>query len=449
MSDKTIKSATKEIVNSFTGFVSGLAGFNGAQLSKTDTLQYNLRNYLISQNRILLSQLYVEHGIVQTLIDQPVDDAFSTGFEIKTGQLSSEEIEQLENMLERMDAVKSTAQSAKWARLFGGGALLVLTDQKPDTPLDIDKIDEASNLDFRAVDMWELTTATGGVLAENMDTFLDDAEYFLYYGKRIHHSRVMTIKGKEAPSLLRPQMRGWGMSEIERLVRSISQYMKNQDVTFELMDEAKIDIYGINGFNSAMLTSGGTDQITKRIQLGNQAKNFLNAIVMDKEDTYDQKQMNFAGIAEVMNQVRMQVAADLKFPMTKLFGISSSGFNSGEDDIENYNSMINSEVRSKVKFLMVDVVCMVCQKMFGFVPDDLTIEWHALRQMTSKEEEEVKNSEFNRTMSSYQSGAITRQEWAKSMNKSNLLPIEVDENAEGLEPIDGQFTVGSESSVDA
>jgi phage-related protein (TIGR01555 family) len=215
------------------------------------------------------------------------------------------------------------------------------------------------------------------------------------------------------------------------------------------MDEAKVDVYGINGFNSAMLTSGGTDQITKRIQLGNQAKNFLNAIVMDKEDTYDQKQMNFTGIAEVMNQVRMQVAADLKFPMTKLFGISSSGFNSGEDDIENYNSMINSEVRSKVKFLMVDVVCMVCQKMFGFVPEDLTIEWHALRQMTSKEEEEVKNSEFNRTMASYQSGAITRQEWAQGMNKSNLLPIEVDENAEGLEPIDGQFTVGSESSVDA
>ena len=31
---------------------------------------------------------------------------------------------------------------------------------------------------------------------------------------------------------------------------------------------------------------------------------------------------------------------NLKMPITKLFGISAAGFSSGEDDIENYNSMI-------------------------------------------------------------------------------------------------------------
>jgi phage-related protein (TIGR01555 family) len=449
MSDKTVKSKTKEVLNSFTGFVSGLAGFNGAQLSKADTMNYNLRRYLISMDRQLLSWLYVEHGIVQTLIDQPVDDAFATGFEIKTGELSADEIEKLENAMERMDAVKTIGQASKWARTFGGGGILILTDQKPDTPLDITKLDESSNLEFRAVDMWELTTGEGGVLAQNMDTYIADVEYFMYYGKRIHCSRVMPIKGKEAPSFVRPQLRGWGMSEIERLVRSISQYMKNQDVIFELLDEAKVDVYKIEGFNSAMLTASGTEQITKRIQLGNQAKNFLNAIVMDAGDEYEQKHMNFAGLSETLGEIRMQVAADLKMPMTKLFGISASGFNSGEDDIENYNSMVNSEVRAKVKFLVVDVVGMLCQKMFGYVPDDLTIEWHPLRQLTSKEEEEVKNSQFNRSMASYQSGAISRKEFAESVNKNSLLPVEIDESDEDLPPIDGQFLVGSQDNVDA
>jgi hypothetical protein len=110
--------------------------------------------------------------------------------------------------------------------------------------------------------------------------------------------------------------------------------------------------------------------------------------------------------------------------------------------------MIDGEIRGKVKYQVVDILQIVCQKVFGYQPKDLTISWPSLRILNSLEEEQVKNHQFNRVTSAYQMGAIDRPKWAEAINKDNLLPVEVDENDEALPPIDGEFLVGEGNKVD-
>jgi hypothetical protein len=412
----------------------------GPEISQADGLFENMRWYLISNLRQLLSQAYVEHGIVQTMVDQPVDDAFRAGFEIKTSQLDGNELEKLLIYCKRNNVIRSVMQASKWSRLYGGGAVIIITNQNPETPLRMDLINEKTPIEFRSVDMWELfydvqnTTGNLGVgqgIGDNL------GDFYNYYGKRIHHTRVHRVIGKEAPSFIKPRLRGWGMSELERLVRSLNQYLKNQDVIFELLNEAKIDVYKIKNYNSALMTEGGTGLIANRIQRANQIKNYQNAITMDAADDYMQKQINFTGLGEMLLQIRQGIAADLKMPMTKIWGISAAGFNSGEDDIENYNSMVEGEVRQKVEFTMVDVLMVACQKIFGMTPDDLQINWNPLRVLNAKDEEEVKDSQFNRVMAAYQSGLVPDIESKKAINKDSLLGIEIDENTPADDPING------------
>lgn len=434
----------QNIENSLSGLFANLAISGQSQLSQTQTQYLNLRYYLISNDRNLLSHMYAEHGIVQTLVDQPVDDAFRGGFDVKTGQLDGAELEKLETYLERHRVVETIKQAIKWSRLYGGGAILVLTDQKPDTPLDPAQITGGSKLDFKAVDLWELYNT-------EQNTFTPDwgePEYYFYYGIRVHKSRVYRINGKEPPSFIRARLRGWGMSELEKLVRSINQYMKNQDVVFELMDEAKVDVYKIKGFNSALMRSDGTNNIARRIQIANQMKNFQQALVMDVDDTYEQKNMNFAGLSDLLKQIREGIAADLKMPVTKLFGISSAGFNSGEDDIENYNAMIESEIRSRVKFIVVDILSLVCHNLFNIIPEDLSITFPELRMMSTEQQEVAKTNEYNRIIGAYQSGLIDGAQAQKSINKGELLPLHIDEDGEIQAPAGDDFIV-SDSNVDA
>lgn len=423
------------------------AGFDGCdpwgpQISQADSMFDNNRWYLISNLRQLLSQIYVEHGIVQTLIDVPVDDSFRAGFELKSNQLSGDDIEELMIYADQNRIIHNIMQAIKWGRLYGGGAIVVLTNQNPQKPLNIGQIDADTPLEFRSVDMWELyydVQNTAGTLEVGHEMGANLSDHYDYYGKSVHNSRVFRVIGKEAPSFIKPRLRGWGMSELERLVRSLNQYLKNQDVIFSLLDEAKVDVYRIQGYNNALLNSSGTNEVAKRIQVGNRLKSYNNAIAMDIKDEYEQKQIAFTGLAEVLLQIRQGIAADLRMPMTKIFGISASGFNSGEDDIENYNGMCDGEIRNKNKWIILDCLKVACQKKFGFVPDDLMLNWNPMRILNAKEEEEVKDSQFTRVTSAFSLGLASGKEAKEAINKDSLLGVEVDATTDALPPVMGEM----------
>lgn len=405
-------------------------GFGSTQVSQVDTFFKNNRWYLISNIRQVLSEIYVEHGIVQTLVDVPVDDAFRGGVDIKSDQLSEEEVQDLIQYVEREGIIRQFVQAQKWMRLFGGGAILIINNDKPDTPLKPEDLEEESEIHFKAVDLWELYFGlrTEGIM--EADFVPKEPEFFNYYGRRIHKSRVIPMVGKIAPSLIRPKLRGWGVSVLETVIRSYNQYLKSVNLSFEVLDEFKVDVFKIDGLNNALMSPGGSDKVLRRIQMANMQKNYQDSIAMDSKDDYASKQLSFSGLAEIMREIRMQIAADLRMPLTKLFGISASGFNSGEDDIENYNAMIESEIRSKVKFDLVRVLEICCQIKFGHIPDDLKIEFKPLRILTAEQEETVKNQKLQRILSCQQAGFMTAKEAKQAINKENLLPVKIDESDE-------------------
>lgn len=395
-----------------------------SQLSKSNTLYFNNRYNLITLDRQLLGQMYVEHGIVQTLIDQPVDDGFSKGFEILTGQADQEEIKKIKSDMLSNGAMKAIVDAVKWGRLYGGSGIVLITDQEPSEKLDISKINENSQIEYYAADNWELNLKF--FQANPMEEQTSENPYN-FYGVPLHESRVLRYNGKESPSIVRRRLRGWGVSEVERLVRSFNQYLKNNNVIFELMDEAKVDVYKIANLNTSLLSPGGTSKVSKYVQTSNMLKSYLNALLIDTNDDYDQKQMNLGGLSDLLTQIRYGIAADVKIPVSKLFGISSAGFSSGEDDIENYNSMIEGQVRYKARPIIMEVLKIEFMRKFGYVPDDLDIEWPALRMLNAEQEENVKDAQFSRVMQSLAAGVIDPVEAKEAMNKDNLLPIKIEE----------------------
>lgn len=446
------KKKTAKKVNN--GLTEAILGFNpnslGPQVQQVDTLFKNNRWYMISNMRQLLSQIYVEHGLVQTIVDVPVDDGLRGGVEVKTKQLSEDEIDLLLTEMEREEDLRIVGQALKWNRLFGGAGVVIITDQDPSTPLNLAAITEDSPLEFRAVDMWELfwskqnTSDYSAVIDSNE---FQDVEFYDYYGKKLHKSRVLKMKGLTAPSFIRPRLRGWGFSVVETLARSINQYLKSTELLFEVIDEFKIDVYKIKNLTNTLLQPSGTQKIQNRIQLANQQKNFQNAIVMDGEDDYVAKELTFGGIAETMAGIRMQIASDMRMPLTKIFGISAAGFSSGEDDIENYNAMVESQVRQKSKFDILRLVEIRCQKLFGYVPDDLKIEFKPLRILSAEQEENVKTQKFNRVLAAKTAGEIDSFEFREACNRGNLLEIKLDTDDATIGKIESEKEAKAEADA--
>lgn len=402
-------------------------GFSGQQVEDSTTIFENLRWYLVSNFRQMLSQAFAEIGLVQTIVCVPVDDGLRGGVLIKSKQLDEDQIKKLQSQMKRKGDFTTAGWAAKWERLYGGAGIIVMVDdQDPEEPFKIASVNKNTELGFRDCDMWELFQDKQNV--EGFSIEEEESEYFDYYNEPVHKSRVMKLEGLKAPSFIRPRLRGWGMSVVEALVRSMNQYLKATDLGFEVLDEFKLDIYKIKNMVNTLLSPNGTAKLKERIQLANWQKNYQNAVVMDSEDDFDHKQLSFAGLAEAMEGIRMQVAADMRMPILKLFGQSvTAGLGtSAPEEMENYNSMIESEVRGKLEYHILRMAEIRSQQLFGMVPDDLELEFKPLRELGAVDQETVKTQKYARVSAAKAAGEITTIEYRDICNKGNLFDIQLD-----------------------
>lgn len=390
----------------------------------------------LSINFTFLNYFYKTHGIIQTAIEQPVLDALNSGDQsgagilLKSRIMDEEDLDTLMAFMDDEDIWGVIANAKVWARLFGGGAIIVNDGAKDfsqplatDGPLPVLKLYAASR--------WELGSPhklsdANAVVDQNTPWEYGSAndDFYLYYGMRLHKSRVITLNGKEAPWMVRWQLQGWGMSEIEKMVEDFNLYVKTRNVLFDLLNEAKVDVFMIEGMRDMLITEGGSQKMLQRIGTVQQAKNMNNALLLDKNDEYLQKQLTFTGISEVMKENRMAIASAVKMPISKIFGVGATGFSSGEDDIENYNSMVQSTVRATLRKPIRQVLDLVMRHLWGAPVEDYKIAFKPLRVMSAKDEEDIKDKKFNRGMGMVDHQMMTSQEMGDLCHKENLINVE-------------------------
>ena len=409
------------------GFPGAAAFLGQAMLSNIDTLSHNLRWYFISNFRQHISECYVEYGIVRKAVDVPVDDAYRGKVMIKSSQMDEKELKMLQRVMKESRDLHTCSRTQKWARLFGGaGTLMIVDDQDPIAPFQLSSIKQGQKVEFRAVDLWELFWELQNTEGYSENLALNVVKTFNYYGENVHKSRVFRVNGLEIPSFVRPRFRGWGASILEHIVRPLNQSLKHNDLVFEVIDEFKLDVYMIDGFMQAMADPAGEALMKKRIDYANGRKNFQNATVLDAKDKFEQRQLTFAGLSEILKDNRIALAAELCMPLTKLYGLSATGFNAGEEDLENYNMMVEGTIRPDQEYLVENLAKVRCQQLFGDMPDDLEFEYPSLRVLSSVDESTVKRNKATTLAEIYDRGALTKEEYRDAVNASQLIDLKLD-----------------------
>lgn len=422
MKEKTEQTITNSLTDLVAGVKVSTMLTGGSDLASYGTIAYNNNYSLITLNRTILTYLYTSSGIFQTAIDLPTQDALSRGIEIESDQMSPSDIDELLDFMEDSGQWTALLDAWKWSRLYGGAGLIINTNQDPKEPLNYKTLNKGP-LELYDADRWQFDNAHP--YAGDFDEFLygKPPEHLYLYGQQIHESRVIKIRGKRAPYYVRRQLRGWGMSEGERMIKDLNLYFKTQNVLYEILDESKIDIYKIKGFSQKLLSPGGTDAITRRVQLANELKNYVNALVMDKEDDFETKNQSFTGLAEVGKENRIGICSALRMPQTKLFGLSASGFNTGESDLENYNMMVESETRAPMKQTIREMIKLNMFHLWGREAP-FRFKFPPLRLLEAKDEQAVKTAQQERVLALYDRGLLTSQEVGEALKSHNVITID-------------------------
>lgn len=404
---------------------------------------------LITYRWVALTNAYNKNSFLQTAVNQKVEDAFrNDGLIIDTKTLDTEELELLRKTMDEEGDIEAIMDCIRWGRLYGGGCLIANTDQDPTLPLDKKQL-KGRKLKFLATNRWQCSplgispeVAPKFAFTDTMQEGVVSQDYVNYY-QEIDRSRVGIYTGVNAPYLTKNILQGWNASIFEGILEPIQNLLGGFNVTLELLSEAKIDVFKIADLATTLLSPNGERQIRKRLSIATANKNYKSSLAMDSNDDYQQKQISFSGIPQLLEQLMYIFCGYLRYPVSKLFGKGSSGFSSGDDDLENYNGTVDSEVRIPARTLIHWVVNLRCLQLFGRELPDFRPKWRPLRVMSEKDQAEINSRKLDDYLKLKEAQVMTGKQVAQKLTEDGYILFSDEE----INKISDDFEPDFETSV--
>ena len=382
---------------------------------------------VITLNEVFLLQEWENNGLARTFVQLPIDDAFKGDFKLKGSNLDDAGNEQLTNLFKK-HSLQEVKHLGYWAYWFGGGVIIVISPEvNGQSTLDQPFAVEGKNQDvqFMAVDRWRVGARMGyenssiGALMASNNVAYTVGNKTTVYNQSVDKSRLIIMRGDIAPLISQQKLSGWGYSVLEKVSSAFDNYETCHKLIFDLMGQGMVNVIKIKNLMNS-LRAGEFDHVIKFIQKSAMLKKMISTEVMDLDDERQQMQVSFSGFGDILRELRNDLASKLRIPQTKLFGMSTGGFSDGEDQIENYNTMIESTIRPTFEEPIKEVAKILGFSYMGVDVGEIEIVWPNLRSLKPIDEEDVKDKKYNRLKDQFESGFLSREDFQKKLEFYNL-----------------------------
>jgi hypothetical protein len=412
----------------------------GSPLTEFDTLIESAPANLIAINQVTVGNIYVKDGIIQNIINVPVKDALRGNIDIISDSLDVDEkdINKLEfafnhnivNEEKGMSNIDLLIDFGINMRLWGGAGIIIDDGGDLTKEFNIDSIQKGDKIEFYNATPFELNMSNVNRYGEKKPgvTDLTSDNPYMFYETNLHKSRVIRVNNRSLPPILRPMMRSWGLSELEQLVRILSQKNRTEEALFSLLKDANTTFYQIPKLMEILQNDNGANALAKLLNDIFRAKDYNHTLISDSEANLQQIQVDFNGISRMMIDTLIPMLAMYSgIPLCKLTGQTSGGMNGlTEAELEMYNSKVESDVRRPLKVAINKLLQISAKTTLGYIPESLYFEYAPLRTLSEEQIQQGKNAEFNRIKSLLDTKLIKPKIAAEMINRSKLLPMQID-----------------------
>lgn len=420
-----------------------------------------------SLDQITKANRYRYDWISRKAISIPVEDAVRKWRTFSAEGVEGDDLKDLVEQETKLGIQALVLTAAVRARTHGGAIIVPILDESRniEQPLDVETIRKDELIGFRVLDSSEVW---GGTIIEDIRS--DNYGYpEFYYNSRnltvkIHHTWVARFDGVPLTKLERQANRGWDDSILDSMVQTFDDLSLALGNMSAMTSEAKITVIK----TPKLIDKVGQDnaeaqsKLQRRFELLDQFKSILNMVILDDKETFENHQLNFSGLSDVITGLMTAVSGCVEVPVTRFFGTSAKGLNAtGEGDEKEYYDRVASkqtlDYSPRVRFL--DEIWV--RSYLGNMPDDWESVWNPLFQMSEKEEAETFAIRAGARSTDIQSGVIppsvgTKQakengdysdiddELIEAMEEEEQEPDDEDEFTEPVEPPEGEPAVPGE-----
>lgn len=331
-------------------------------------------------------------------------DATRAGIEFSFDDSNGELVEEfLKEEYERLSVWSKINEAYTLARAFGCAVIFMSLDdgRELDQEVDLELVRKINAL--QVFDKTELS-----VMQDDIDTDLTSPTFGqpLYYRYttsivggnehqiRIHRSRLLVFHGDILPHRLFQNNGFFHDSIFNKMKKAISNYSVSLDGIATIVQEFNQPVFMLEGLNEA-LAMDNNKLVIDRINIANECRSSLRAMVLDKNDNFQFATSQVGGLKDliVLEKERLTAASDI--PHTRLQGESPAASlgEAGRSELNDYYDTVSARQEQFIR----PVINKINELMFNQTmnpieqPENMSFEFKPLYQEDQKTIIETRN----------------------------------------------------------
>lgn len=368
-------------------------------------------------NRILFRS-----GFGRKVVEIPVDDMVREWFTITgdpEGKINQYLFNELKGKLEIRNALT-------WASVYGGSIMLMglddgaSGDKALEQPLNEENIKSFKFL--KVYDRYQCTWNTADLYYDPTKENFGQPEFYRITPLepvsvaqfRVHESRVIRFDGPTTDDFVKSSNNWWNDSIYQGIFRQLRDLNHAYSSVYNIMDDFVQVILQIENLQN-MIAAGQDELIKTRMNIIDMGRHVMNTIMLDGKENYSKETSSATGLDKLLIEAQQALSAVTGIPMTRLMGRAPGGLNaSGDSDESIYYDKISSKQETNMLSQMHRLVYLVQKTKEGptkgvEIPD-WSITFNPLKQMTLKEESEVKKLNSESDVNYISSGVLDPNE---------------------------------------
>lgn len=393
---------------------------------------HNLWSYPVLQDWQRFESVYASSWLARNIVDCIAEDATREWREIKC-----KDADKVREEEDRLQLPAKVLEAIKWARLYGGAGILMITDQPLDRPLNINAIQKGGLKNLVVLDRFYLTPEATPILDPASPDFMVPS-YYLIAGSqtgRVHQSHVARFEGESLPIRLRFSNAYWGDSSLRKAIEPIEDFLTSTFGVAESLQEFNVDIIKRQGMFED-LSSDQDEAIKRRFETFRLMKSIVHLALLDDTETFERRAVEYAGVADMIRTLQQILAGASKTPLTKLFGESPTGLNAtGEGDRKNYVETLRSTQSAQIDPALRRLDEVLVRSAIGNFPNDFNYEWKPLNAPSEYDEAVTNKTQSDADIAYLEAGVITISQIQRNLQAKEKYSFD-DERIEELEKIE-------------
>lgn len=335
---------------------------------------------------------YRSSWLMRKIIDLPALDMTRNW---RSWQAARDQIDLLEREETRLQVREKFKRALILSRLWGGGALIIgIEGDEPEDELRPERVRQGGISYLHVFSRYQLQV--GEVITDPASRWFGHPSYYSiaarsHEGVKIHPSRVIALRGQPAPegSTMQSDL-FWGDPLYQSIEDAVQSADTAQDGFAALIDEAKVDVIKIPDLMKNIGSSEYEDRLMNRLQAAATGKSTWRSLVLDGAEDWQQKQIAWAGIPDVIITYLQIVAGAADIPITRLLGTSPKGLQStGEGEEKDYQAMIEARQHELLAPGLMQLDEVLIRSALGSRPEEIWWRFTPLTRLTPKEAAEI------------------------------------------------------------